>query len=636
MTQVFDGTGQQGDVTSNGIVDTPPFIPGPVLDFTTTIEQAPGVGTLIPPPGIAMAGVLRSAKTYGMLLGSSTSDLEVELYRLTAPSTLVNTFGLAKNRTFQDWLNDVGSGSFSLMNDDTDLASIVGDGRDLALFRYRGQAAMMIALDPWEKITRSSGEEAEQMTTWNGRDHLSVLEGGEVYPTGGVARVPIEEDRYFDWKSPAFPISSLAGANVLTTVAGAQVAWASGNTWDAEFPDPTAAVLAPSTATPVTATVGDYYIFQDFTVPDSVTYMLYSLADNIARQHIDGQFIVQVGLATELTAFQETTSEPVKLSTGTHRKATLVTNANLPGGAGANPTGYAWALYRPDGLGGLGTLIAHSDSSAKIIEYPTEPPGMTVGQVMILCLTEMQARGVLTGMTWTFTINADSNGEPWPVVPDIATKVGTDMLSFFRELSTYAELWMRPASLELNAYNIGGRGGPKAVTLTLDTNITSLIHRGEARPLTALLLRYAGGWAERVDAAGLAAYGRVEGTLGIGAVDHVAEVYRIADGQFELFAAPREEIEAGHDPTSDAERPYLVYRPGDTITAPRADGSTSVERVNTLTIMQADETSNVEIIVTLRDVILDAEYRFAQMVKKMNDPSLLGRTKVSQQVSPVI
>ena len=91
---------------------------------------------------------------------------------------------------------------------------------------------------------------------------------------------------------------------------------------------------------------------------------------------------------------------------------------------------------------------------------------MTPGEVVIHCVNEARARGCLPPITFAFDTEVDSAGNPWPEVTDISTKVGTDVLKFFRELTaTYVDLWLEPATWTLHAWVKDHRGDERNVTL---------------------------------------------------------------------------------------------------------------------------------------------------------------------------
>jgi hypothetical protein len=154
-------------------------------------------------------------------------------------------------------------------------------------------------------------------------------------------------------------------------------------------------------------------------------------------------------------------------------------------------------------------------------------------------------------------------------------------------------------------------------------------------PTNALLVRWHFGWAERVDATSVSAHTRTEMTLGIGAARSLVEVYRIADGQLNVYRNPREQIDAGIQPVDDTDTPYLAYRVGDTVTVPDSTGASAAERVLSITVSEDDETGRATFNPTFKDVILGQQERFGQAIKKMVNGTVRGDSKVAQPVSAV-
>jgi hypothetical protein len=165
----------------------------------------------------------------------------------------------------------------------------------------------------------------------------------------------------------------------------------------------------------------------------------------------------------------------VEVTAGTHNFAAAVANPAAPNQADPtdyNPTGLALRAYRCNSAGKpLGSAEAVTSTSWKVCAYPPWAPGMTPGEVMRHVIAEAQARGALTGVTLNFDDTVDSAGAAWPSVTDISTKIGTDYLTFFREMSaTYFDFWMEPASLTLWAWAKDTRGTTTSVTLAATTN----------------------------------------------------------------------------------------------------------------------------------------------------------------------
>jgi len=153
--------------------------------------------------------------------------------------------------------------------------------------------------------------------------------------------------------------------------------------------------------------------------------------------------------------------------------------------------------------------------------------------------------------------------------------------------------------------------------------------------VTSALVRWAGGWSEVTNPTAVAAHGRVEGLLGLGALSSPAEVLRVADAQLATFGNPREEINAGIEPVDTTDTPYLAFRPGDVVTVPDSTGTPTAERVVAMTVSVDDATGRVIFTPTLRDRLLDQSVRLAQATKKMINGTFGGASQVAQPVVPV-
>lgn len=137
-----------------------------------------------------------------------------------------------------------------------------------------------------------------------------------------------------------------------------------------------------------------------------------------------------------------------------------------------NPGGFICAVYTYSAAGPT-DLLAHTNSLWRVVGYSAEPPGMTPGQVIRIAKKEAFNRGNAGANEWTlkFTDAVDSAGQPWPIVSDIATKVGTSYLTFLQELTVnYIDLWAKPGTKELYAWNKGTRGKVRPVNLHAPTD----------------------------------------------------------------------------------------------------------------------------------------------------------------------
>lgn len=424
------------------------FVPTPT---TQTVTPAPAVsGPYAPGPGITQPDTVTPPIVARLI---DRSDWSIK-------ATLDQTW----DRTWENQLNEPGAGELRIDNTDPDLALI--DDDDLIRFELHGSADIVIMPNDIDRQTIAEAEEVDEATTIRGPGHLAVLEEAVVYPSRGVGVRPIQEDRPFSWASVEFDDSWWEQAHEIT---GGVTDWWSGvGSWPGGLSSGLGSVWIWDNAADYTwAPAGDVFFRRDFTVPADGIYTIAFLADDRGHFYIDGQKVLETRNWTNSDA--DTATEDVELTAGSHTAA--VWAQNNPGQLGNNPAGIR-VIVAPRNLDGtLGTPVCVSDGNWKVLPRPIYPLGMTPGEVMRLCISEAQARGALTGVTTTFTDDVDSAGIPWGVSWDIATKVGTDYLTFFRELTnSYVDLWMSPAGFELWAWQKNGRGDDVDVSLSAPTD----------------------------------------------------------------------------------------------------------------------------------------------------------------------
>jgi hypothetical protein len=150
--------------------------------------------------------------------------------------------------------------------------------------------------------------------------------------------------------------------------------------------------------------------------------------------------------------------------------------------------------------------------------------------------------------------------------------------------------------------------------------------------INALLVRWSNGWHEIAVAPG--AGGRCEAMLGLGAVQSISELERVAGQQLGIYAQTRVAIAADFTPRDATELPYLSYGVGDVITVPAMAGGTAQERLISLTVNEDDD-GMVTFAPEMKDVLLSRAEKFDQAIKKMSDGTLGGTSKVAQPASTI-
>lgn len=596
-----------------------------------TLSEAPTLTILA-------GDAVREPVAYGGLFsqpGTITPPLVARVFSPSDPVTEVVTLDQAHSQSFLDQLNEPGSGSLTLQNDDPDLA-LISDG-DLIRVEHYGWAALSFLAQDFTRVSVDQGEEASEATTLSGPGHLALLEGARVYPARGIGALPAEEDRRFNWSSVDFDDSSWTTATVMVLQGendpGLNPQWYGIDPdppGPVGWPDPTAAWVWASSGTPDASPPGFCYLRVDFPVPPAVAEaVIFATIDNGGDLAFDGQMLLE-----GMNDWEHVFTAVVEVDEGVHTIAVAGGNTPLPDGSGSGPGGVLVAVYARNPDGSLGDLLTHTDDTWQIIEFPGYAPGMTPTEVLRHVVEEAQARGELAGITLNFSDGHDSDGVPVPATADIATKTGTDVLTLVRELTggPYLDVWMAPGGLELWAWVKGGRGQLTGVDFTPGVNLAHLEHQRVASLTNALLVRWHSGWHEVTDPVSIAAHGRHGGLLGLGSAQSIAEVERIATEQLGIYANPRTAILCELEPVDETDRPYPGFLVGDTVTVPDEAGEPTLERVLALTVAQDDD-GQLSYAPELKDLLLEEQERHEQALKKMSEGTMRGDSKVASPVS---
>lgn len=463
------------------------------------------IGTDVPvPTTVAMAGAERGPVARGPRIRQAGAEVPAIAALVYRPldiggstsrglhrASLVTRLDRAWGRTWQDRLNDVGSGQLVLANDDPQLA-LVNDG-DLVRFELYGEAAMSWFVEDRERHAVAEGEEADQTTTLQGPAHVSLLGQSLVYPARArlvwpppasrpIGGLPIEEDRIFAWSALGFPDGAWGRAAPYGRVRDDSPAWTGLiDAWpvgsDAQW------LWAPGFDTSFAAS-GSCYFRHQFDLAAATTLVVYVAADDEMHVYLDGAKAVD--RAEWYNSPGDVQSFRVDVDAGTHCIAALCSNGELaPTDPHFNPAGFACTVYAAQKDGSVVGPILDSDATWKLLAYPTVAPGMTPGQILLTVLGEANQRRGFPQIAAAFNERVDSDGAPWAVAGEVATKVGTTVLDFAKELAaTYIDFWMEPGTFTLHAWNKDKRGRARNVTLTRPTdptdpysgNLAGLVH----------------------------------------------------------------------------------------------------------------------------------------------------------------
>lgn len=373
----------------------------------------------------------------------------------------LSTFG----EQWTDRMNDAGPFRFSMWANDPDLPLIAVN--DSVRFIDNGVEVFGGVIESITEERVARDEEAGQLWTFAGRQRAAALSWARTFPWFGVGRLPVEEDRLFNWTSPPFDDSTWIGAGEILTVDAARAGWPV-SPIAIGFPLASGAYMIWDAGANATDAAAGECFFRRFFNVSAGRYVLVTVADNLADFYIDAQILGTVQ-QRDGYGFVRASLMPITLSAGDHVLA--IRGENLtPTVPGSNPAAVAYALYEADDANQpTGDPVIVSDSSTLVYGYPDYPPGMPIGQAIRILVAEAQDRGVIPFVNVTFNDLTDTNGNDWPT-GDLSTKTGTDLLTVLQEWAvTYIDFSVTmgaDASIyDLNCYRKGEMGTSSGVTL---------------------------------------------------------------------------------------------------------------------------------------------------------------------------
>ena len=487
-TTVVAPTIEAGHLEMHGGTATPPSTPvdleaghlavtGGVITFGAGEDRT-----------IAAGAALRGPVAYGPRLtypGRYIPPIVAKVFRLRNPYTPVVVLDQSFDRTWQEQLGEAGSGSVTMMNDDPDLA-LVRDG-DVIRFELHGDAAFSFVVTDREKVTIASDEEHGEATVLKGPGLLAWMTSTMVmyparYPVNQpdgpapqreLQRSPIEEDRVFSWASYTNlidndwygPVHDLGPQDVIPS----------------DWPPGVAAMRIWSSPDALTdAPAGTLYFRMGFetTVPDVEIYVHTPLMDPV-MVWLDGTLQSQSEGGPDYGEVNYAGGSLTDIGANDHVLSVKVDHVGGPAflavvGLGLDEDG-AFTPYPV-----MGTSLEWD-----VVAYPPTPPPVTIGNVLTHVTGELNSRRYNPQFTLMFDADFDSDGNPWPPLPEITTKVGTDIFTFLQELTDHVEVWMGHDPRELWAWVAGHRGSERNVNLHAVTdptdpwsgNLRGLTHR---------------------------------------------------------------------------------------------------------------------------------------------------------------
>lgn len=579
------------------------------------------------------------------------TGIEVDVFDGANPATMLATFDGAFGKRFTRELSELGSGSFALARNDpkaTDANLAIGN---LVKFRVAGTHRHAIWIEEPATTVVSTREEGGEQVRVDGRGILAYLERAAVYPPvwptapASVVAASSADNGSAGTTSLAVPkpTGSAAGDVVVVEVLCVGATPSAPTGWKRIRNVTTGSLRAvlyrkrllasePASWTwnwaAVTRATGAAVTLRNASSDDTT----WAIADTTGS-----------GTAIELPTVSVGLVDGVLIGlAGSAASTTIAPGAGLTELVDRAQTGRTLevaALANP-ALGETGDLTATAGSSAAWIGLQVVVPstasadaifdGATFGAVLATLIDEAQSRGTIPALTYDFTADVDSHGEPWPDVHDLAFHVGTNLLEVWRHLVTLGlEGGMTP-ELRLQAFVDASRHFEDTVILRkghhFAGDVVDTAHASGLR--TRYLIEGAGGRIVEVTdppSEADAHIGRREGFLELTTSDNPTTLQRA--GEMALAAAAAEDqarsIAIDHGPVADGlYEPWVDYREGDWIGIV-ADGSgdaADAQRVVSITLEEFDAgTFGTEI--ELNSVELDAFLRLQRRLDALSRQS---------------
>ena len=582
-------------------------------------------------------------------------DVRVRLFSSTG--TPIGWLDNATNVEWQDPLNEVGFGRFSLPLDDP-LADDITTSSEIRCYLYGVLAFTFIVETAPTRDAISPGEEAAQQIDVSGRGRVSLSDRAQVLPVKGVSDPLVPQHRLFSFASPDFPNASdwgFASVGLPQGEIDPNRAQFIEYTTVLRFEDDITETLLA--AAPIGWQIPQaFWIWgTDDTTPEGFNYFrrtvkltsewnirIAATGDNLYTLYMDG--LPLIGDDQNSQCWTEHKQVSMTLPPGTYTFAAAVENLPWPPEF-YNPSGFLFALYPVDangdtipiGVDGVAQFFARSDGGWRALPYPSQQPGWTPGQIVRQLIDEAIARGTLTSFTVDFTDEADSNGNQWngsldagSFIPGFSVPIGASVLDALDSLvdAGWVEYRVKPGGKVLQLFN-PDTAPTSAATYSQSASIAtqtivSQSFSPQSAPVNVLLVKWPFGYLTVEDAASRAAFGTFEGSVSIDA-DSRSDAVRQARVLLNDVAFPRSSVVMEIDPVDDDEKPYISYGPGDRVVAPNETGSPTSYRV--LAISVADDGVRPRIALELDTRLNRREIDKLKLIQALGS-GVVGNTRV--------
>lgn len=468
----------------------------------------------------------------------------------------------------------LGSGQFSLQNDDPDYDNIAEGDLVICLkgstavfgwivqrkLRHSVAKAAAAGVPSGEKFTEFSGQ---SLKACGARSPVRAKNGGRFRPK--------ETLRPFDWTAVEFDFSAWAAAEQIKRVDEVSAHWKGTPQF---VPDPTIYWIGEAGATDDDADSGVRLARAPmFTIDNDDTIVtVFAWIDNEGIFYLNGVEIMRID------TFHECRYVDLLLPAGDYWLAGFGRNLeDTPLSTGANPFAFGFGVYERTSDGAFVSTILVSDSSTKILALPATTPGLPLGAAPRILHEEAQARGEIPGLGLNFTDTTSTNSASFPTAVDAAAVVKETYSDYLLALEdAVVDVEVNPATFEVELYYPrGSRGSASGVTFTDGVSLRKLDHEIRDDRVTKLLIDYDGGYLEHGTGEFCKAVSWSQVSSEDGA-DRIATEVLAGRGSLSTRFAADIHTDTGREPYED-------FTVGDTVTVDDVDGSGAEALVQALT-----------------------------------------------------
>lgn len=518
--------------------------------------------------------------------------IDVEIYYDTAPTTKVDVLNGRTSVSGLVELKNHGGGSFTIPKSDPKIRQNpqLLAYRNIVKLRVNGKIQAAFIIQNKKSVIVGKGEDAEESWEISGEGLRSWARDAIVYPSGAL-KSTAKETRYFNFASA--PDSWL---NPLWPNATRVRIWkgVTSNPWGtapANWPDaPDVYWIWDRGQLPADgpAPLGKCYFRYAFIANHSSGFQKYAFffaADNYADVYVDGELMMEAGDST----WHQTNRVDFELEPGIHVLGMEVTNISTYGGV-------IGALFKVGDASEptAASLVATTGNNAfKVLAYPENEPGWTIGNVLYKLIPEAAARGVrfAQNITMTFTEEADSSGTPWPR-GSFAFDIGTNYEDVFTALEELdCDIYLDPETLELHAWTVKGTDRSltsnvtNPIVLRVGQTVTDATETGQAQLTNRTLIHSKDGWFQKTaSAASLSKYGTVESQFSTELSS--AASAKVANDLFKVKQDPEKSNTLIYEPINGL-IPFVNFHIGDYVSAPINDrGSMESRKVVSISFVE--------------------------------------------------